>query len=366
MITTKPELSSLEVRAVVREMQVLVGAKVDQVYQLEKQEFFFQFHAAGLGRVLLRVVPGKLMYFTEHKLSMQEPGGLCMQLRKMLGGRVLGGVEQIGSQRIVKLSFDDNSLYVELFSKGNIILCDSSEKIIGILQQQTWQSRTLKVGEKYKLPPMEHDAFSLGMTELKSILKKSAKLNIAGALAVDVGIGGAYSEEVCARANTDKSIAPGEADAAELHKALKSVLAESDKPKGFVYNTLTSPIMLSTLGKPIKTYDTFSLALDAALSVSEVERARLKAEQKYNQKLEELQRILSEQEKHLAELEAEADSESAKGDWFYENYADVKKLLDAVAKARSDGGWGAAEKLLKGLKKITKVDMKEKKITLSQ
>ncbi len=107
MQISKPELSAIELKAIVTELQILVGARINQIFQI-KNEFFIQLHKKE--KFLLRIEPGKLIYLTKHKPEMEEPSSFCMQLRKHLNGQTILAVEQINAQRIVKISFKQHAL----------------------------------------------------------------------------------------------------------------------------------------------------------------------------------------------------------------------------------------------------------------
>ena len=68
---------------------------------------------------------------------------------------------------------------VELFSKGNIILCDEDMNIISPLEIQKWKARTIRPKEDYKFPEARVDPFKLSEKEFSDIIGKSDKENIS-------------------------------------------------------------------------------------------------------------------------------------------------------------------------------------------
>ena len=83
-----------------------------------------------------------------------------MQLRKYLNNAILRGLEQKQAERIVVFELEKEERYyliIELFSKGNVILAGQDYRIIGVLEQQAWKGRTVKVNEKYIFPPAPVD-----------------------------------------------------------------------------------------------------------------------------------------------------------------------------------------------------------------
>lgn len=369
MKLSKPELSSLELHATVKELQVLAGSKVDQIYESDNGEFFFQFHVPQLGKRLLRVVPGKFAYLTEHKIEMATPHPFCMQLRKHLSGGIMNSIAQVESQRILMLEIQKEKnyrMFIELFSKGNIVLCEEPGKIIAVWQRQSWQSREIRPELEYKLPPLDVELFTLSESGFTKMLGESKKDKIVTCLATELGLGGLYAEETCVRASVEKDSQPGSIDKRGkqvLWESFRHILTELEKPRGFVYDNIIAPIQIS--GYELKKeYPSFTEALDARLSMSKAEQEHTALEAKYAQRIAELQRILEHQEQALVQVDAGAAEESAQGDFIYEHYSEIKKFFESVKKVQVEKGWVAVEQMLKGMKNIRLVDMKEKRIVV--
>ncbi|HIJ10943.1 TPA: hypothetical protein HA278_02705, partial [Candidatus Woesearchaeota archaeon] len=73
----KKSISSIELAAIVNELQILVKGKVSQIYHQEKKEILFQLHAVGKGKQLLKVIPGKYVCLTTQKNATLRPTGFC-------------------------------------------------------------------------------------------------------------------------------------------------------------------------------------------------------------------------------------------------------------------------------------------------
>ena len=81
----KKELSSIDLIYIVKEIQELVNAKIDQIYQASKKDVILQLHVTGKGKQLLRIMPG-FVYIAKQKPEMPEKLiGFCTILRKYLG-----------------------------------------------------------------------------------------------------------------------------------------------------------------------------------------------------------------------------------------------------------------------------------------
>src|SRR3989344_7210493 len=178
----KKSISSLELAALVNEMQFLVKGKIDQIYHQEKDQLLLQLHVPSKGKKLLKVIPGKFLSLTSAKETALKPSSFCMQLRKYLANAFIKNLYQKDSERIVIFELEKPETYfliIELFSKGNIILTDKNYMIIAALENQEWKDRTVKPKEKYLFPPLEVNWKELSVKKLQSILKKSQKIGRA-------------------------------------------------------------------------------------------------------------------------------------------------------------------------------------------
>jgi len=365
MDITKPQISAVELHAIVAELQAMNDSKIVQFYQSEESEFFIELYNRHSGKKMLRIIPGKYMYITNQKPKMESPSGFCMFLRKYFINAVIESIEQIEAQRIVKLTIRSKervyNVYLEFFAKGNIIVCEKDIILLPLTHQEL-KARSIKAGETYTIPPLELNIFTAKKKELDQRLKKIKEAELVKTLATSLGLGGMIAEEVCMRTGIPKNateLSPSESE--QIVVTIQSLLKE--QPKGHIYEKSIAPIALKSQTL-IKTVETFNEALDQMLSTSSAQREKLKKEAQYQEKIKSVQHILSQQEEKLKDLEIKVEDYKKKGDWFYENYKDVKTLLDRVQQERAEHGWQGAQKFLSSLKKIKKIDLKEKRITL--
>ncbi len=357
----KTGLSSLELTAIVNELQFLVKGKITQTYHQEN-EFIFQLHLPAKGKVLLKVVPGKYLCLTEKKDVPLKPSSFCMQLRKYLDNIQIRKVEQKGSERIVIFELEKNEKYyliVELFSTGNLILTDEQNNIIAALVQREWKNRRIKVREKYVFPEAGADWKSISEKELADLFNKSEKKNLVTSLATELGLGGLYAEEVCALAEVDKNKLPRDTTEKEvkvIRKTIKKLLDLVEKPAGYFYEEQITPFAL-TGQKEKRKLDSYNQAIDTLNP--------FKIVSPYQQKIKSLERMILTQEEAIAEQEEKIGLNQRKGEIVYENYTALQKLLDFVKEQRKLGReWREIEVELKKLKKIKKVDLVNKRVVV--
>src|SRR3989344_5297745 len=209
----KKSLASIELAAIVNELQFLVKGKISKIYDYGEKELLLQLHAQNQGKQLLRIIPGKLLNLTDKKESQMSPTGFCMQLRKYLDNASIISISQKDGERIVIIEVEKKekySLIIELFSTGNIIFTDENNTIIGSLNRQIWKDRVVKQGEKYVFPASRGNWKNISSEQLSAILHSSDKRNLATSLAIELSLGGVYAEELCKCAEVSKDLLPAE------------------------------------------------------------------------------------------------------------------------------------------------------------
>lgn len=357
----KKSISSIELAAIVNELQFLANGKIDQIYQPSPEELLLQLHVPGKGKQLLKILPGKWLCLTTKKETTIKPSNFSLQLRKYLDNSLIKALSQKDSERILVLELEKKELYflvIELFSKGNIILTDSKEIIIAALEQRVWKDRTIKIGAKYVFPPASANWRTVTATELHSLFNKSQKRNLVTALATDVGLGGLYAEEICQRSKIEKNRLPSEISLQETKlvlAAIKKCLLLIIKPAGYVCDGEMSPFPLE--GRPCdKQFLTYNEALNSTVPIISVSP--------YEQKIKSLERMVSLQEETIVALEQKKAEYTRKGESIYEHYAFILGLLEKVKEMRKDKDWQEIAAELKMEKRIKNINLKSKTMVL--
>ncbi len=158
------------IRCLNQELQnMLIGARIDKIYQPQKEELQFSIRGAnGTARLLLCADPScARLHLTETKCeNPASPPMFCMLLRKHLSGGKITAVEQQGFERIVLIhieSYDElgdlsvKKLIIEIMGKqSNIILVNKDGKIIDSIKRidiSTSSVRQILPGLTYHFPP---------------------------------------------------------------------------------------------------------------------------------------------------------------------------------------------------------------------
>ncbi len=362
----KTALSGIELHYLVKELNILENCRIDKIFHPEKKELIIQFHVAGKGKHLLRILAGEFIYFTKTKEDASEPDGFCMYLRKYIGGAFLREVKQLEAERILEFIFETKekkySLIVEMFSQGNILLLNDERLILSAVEYHKFKDRDILAKSKYIYPKRDVNIFNISLTELKKVVKESEKENIVKTLAIDLGFGGVYSEEICLRSKVDKNKKEiTSKEFSSLHSAIIKILKiesspfiiyDKDKIKDIV------PFELEVYKEnDKKEFKTLSEAVDTYKSTTKIVRKSAKEKQ-----IEKQERIIKAQEKKIKELEKKEEEDREKGELIYSKYQIIEDILNEIKKAAEKYSWKEIKTKLKGHKIIKEVNTKDKKI----
>ena len=203
------QISSLDLKYLCKEIQTLIGARITKIYQPKKEVLLFQCHIPSKGKQSLGINIPFAVYLTTERSPQIEPSAYCKKLRTLLQGGRIKTIEQQGFERILKISVEIKTTtfhcMIELFGKGNFIVCDHNMIILLPLSGKTWKDRILRKAQPYELPPQRVNVFMLTLSQLQQLIKESRQTSIVKTLATNCGLGGKYAEECCALAALDKN-----------------------------------------------------------------------------------------------------------------------------------------------------------------
>ncbi len=366
------QLSSIDYAFLVREFSSLKGGRLQKIYQAGRNTFSFVFHVSGAGQRILRVELPDVAYLSSRRFeSSIEPPAFCLALRRHISGMFLKEVSQPGFERIVRFVFASKDrecvLIAELFSTGNIVLCNSEKKIVSVLYPKKWKDRSLRGGVEYEPPVSRIDVCSAGFEEFAATIAASDRESVVKALAIDVGLGGLYSEEVLARAGVEKeSRELSKAQLGALWKELRGVIEQEPEPfvvleEGVPVDAYPFPL-ISREFQEKEPASSFSEAIEKVSLNEHIHRKKRILEERENAEMERLKRILEEQQQTVKALASKIEEAEATANFIYEHYAEVKGLIEEAAKARD-------KESLKGLRKgklrVEQAEPKNKRILVS-
>ncbi len=156
------------------------GARIEKVYQPERDEIILQMRSLEGGKRLLINAGSnnpRICFSGTQKENPQNPPMFCMLLRKYLQGAKLTEVSQADFDRVAFLGFDTRDemgfecrryLICELMGKySNLIFADGNKKIITALRLTDFSPdspRQLMAGMTYVLPPAQDKLNPLHIT----------------------------------------------------------------------------------------------------------------------------------------------------------------------------------------------------------
>ena len=221
-----------------------LGARVEKVYQPERDEIVLQIRSKSGGKRLLINAGAnnpRIGFSAEQKENPQNPPMFCVLLRKHLQGAKLVSVVQEGFERVVTLGFETRDemgyacqmfLVAEVMGKySNLIFTNSDGKILSALKTVDFTTSSLRQvlpGMRYELPPKQDKHVPLGVT--RETFMEIAKTEGDGRpadkfiLSAFAGISAAIAREIAYRA-TGKTDTPCDGyNAAALYKEFSEMM----------------------------------------------------------------------------------------------------------------------------------------------
>ena len=313
------------------------------------------------------------MYLTENKPEIETLPGFCAYLRKQLANSRLKEINQKESERIIELIFEikdgKRKLVSELFGGGNLLILDENDIILSAAHYEVYTNRKVLAKSKYVYPKMQYNLFGLKLKDLKELFKKTDRDNLVKCLAIDLGLGGTFSEEVCLSSKVDKNEKPAnlkEKECSKIDSIIKKLI--SKKVNALIFykdkeavNAL--PFSLNFYKElKIKEFESFNKALDYYFTNES--KLIKKKDSIYEKQIKEIKRIIKEQEDTINSLKEKAEENKKKAEMVYHNYQLINGILEEINKASKKYSWEEIKKRLKGHKVVKDLDVKERKVVV--
>jgi predicted ribosome quality control (RQC) complex YloA/Tae2 family protein len=169
-------------RAVVKELQAAVGARIHKIYQPTEHELVLHIRGQGAGgRLLLSAHPSMpRLHWTEQTwTNPPEPPMFCMLLRKHCEGGVIESIRQIGMERIVEIDIRHRDeigdwalkrIVAELTGRNsNLVLLDPATGVVHDSIRHVTPAvssyRVVLPGSRYVSPPSQNKRDPLSETK---------------------------------------------------------------------------------------------------------------------------------------------------------------------------------------------------------
>lgn len=332
----KNELTALDLKFLVKELAVLKGGIIQKVYQ-EGKRVRIMIYLPTQGERELFYEPNKIFITMYKRPAAEHPEAFGMLMRKHLTGQKIVDISQHNFDRILEMRTERNYVIFELFSKGNVILCDENKKIIMPLEVQLWRDRKVVPHVDYIYPPPVLNPFEISEYDLKRILSATDKA-LVKFLASNLSLSGLYAEEVCLRAGLDKNKPCNMLTEEEIKKiisAMQSLISES-KPR-IIENTDVVPFEMKIYANSSQVlFETYNEALDTFFTKSEEEKFKTEVEAKAEEFKEKIERKLTEQRATLDKYKRlEAESRNA-AEAIMRNLELVQNIISGIQNARKN------------------------------
>lgn len=213
-------LTSLDIKKLIDEISYINNGFIRNIKSGKNELYFLIYNGR---EYWLKIIPGSYICLQNEKPTDSVEFGFTSLLKSALKGKKMS-ISMHNSDRIIEIETNNNKLIIEMFSKGNVILLENG-KIKRALFQRKFESRTIESNKEYEYPPGEKLSFEEMLEKFEYIIKESEKESIVKCLAIDFSLGGNYAEEVCFRANVNKSEKTNEISSSEI-LALKTNLSE--------------------------------------------------------------------------------------------------------------------------------------------
>ncbi|MGI0068771.1 MAG: NFACT family protein, partial [Nitrosopumilaceae archaeon] len=167
-------LAGIELRYLVTEISSKIkDYYVSNIYGITRNSVLFKLHHPEKPDILLMFSTFGF-WITNVKINQIEENRLVKRLRNDLLRAKITDIKQIGSERIVHVTFSglnqDFVLVGEFFGDGNILLCNKEMKILSLLHSIDVRHRRLGVGLPYVPPPASgSDIFKVTQKDLAEI-----------------------------------------------------------------------------------------------------------------------------------------------------------------------------------------------------
>jgi predicted ribosome quality control (RQC) complex YloA/Tae2 family protein len=369
----KQELSSVDLAALVTELNRYEGAKVDKAYLYGEDLLRLRMRDFDRGRVELLVEVGEVkrahVAAPEHVPDAPgRPPNFAMMLRNRIANADFLGAEQYEFDRILVFEFergdDRTKIVAELFGQGNIAVLDETDEVVRSLETVRLKSRTVAPGAQYEFPSSRLNPLTVGFDTFRRQMDDS-DTDVVRTLATQLNLGGLYAEELCTRAGVDKTLDISEAGDEEyraIHDAiadLASQLRSGDfDPRVYLDDDRVvdaTPFPLRERereGLDEEAYDTFNEALDAYFYRVQFDDEDAEGDTgddrpDFDAEIAKQKRIIEQQEGAIEGFEQQAQEEREKAEKLYANYELVDEILSTVRGAREQGvPWDDIEETL--------------------
>ena len=387
-------MSSFDIGAIVTELKpLLIDAWVSNIYQIDSL-FTIKFRTTEGSQELL-IEPSKRLHLTKYQRPKPKfPSKFCMTLRKYLRNQRVLDIKQYEFDRVMVLEVGrqsteakeskNNKLIVEFFERGNLVLLNPEGKVIVALNYRQMRDRRIIPNREFNFAPSRGlDIKKLTLEDFKTIFQDENQ-NLIRSLIKNLNISPIYAEEICSRAQIDKTIQilglkPGSID--KLYRILKGMIStlEETSLKPCIYQinseSYLAPFELTQFSSAQRlNFNNFNDAADECFSSKEEIIIKTDDIKEKKVELSKTEKILKNQQKAMEKLERDSIRYKKYGDILYQYFQDIDEVLKSIKNGRNNGrSWEeitdifeeAKKKNIKSAKFVKKINYKNATLILT-
>lgn len=367
--------------------------RVNQIYDIDNKTYLIRLQRTEEKKVLL-LESGNRFHTTGFEWPKNvAPSGFTMKLRKHLKNKRLERLVQLGTDRIIALQFGTNEatyhVVVELYDRGNILLCDHEWTILNVLRPHV-EGEEVRFAVREKYPTDRAKSSTVNVDVVKQALETAqGTCNLRGILNPITPFGPSLIDHVLEKhglsgCRVAGAVAP-EPETIEASKGKRKNKKESQTGRKFDLDTdlvtLMSAIQdaeqmmaaartepskgyiiqreerrpssesgkteesffvsleyhpyafLQNAGKPAREFESFDAAVDEYYSTQEGQKIDLKAMQQEKEALKKLSNVRTDHAKRLTELSKTQAVDRIKAELITRNQVLVDKAIMAIQHA---------------------------------
>ncbi len=357
-------MTNVDVAALASELsRALVGARIDKAYQPAKDRILLRMRQRGLGKMDVLFQLGKFLTVTKRPVeNPDQPSMVAKILRRDYGNARLIGVSQVGFDRLLRFDFERDakrSIVFELFGDGNMLLLDDQDVIALPMKGGDYGARRLRKGEPYQPPPGGALPFAMNLAAMQE-KGQDARRDLVRFLALDLGFGPLWAEELCLRAAVDKTQKPQEMPAADwqaIHDAIHALggdIARNDLAPAVVFEGEAAvdaiPFEMAKYPRETHPYEeaqSFREALDAYFIGGEEDEDDDPRKARFEEARAKVLRQVTMMEDSIRGFKQDEERHRAEGDTLYARFQEVEQITAQLQAAREKRSWQEVEAIIR-------------------